>query len=84
MSNPLLILGLAPALLICACATQPAAQTASAKTEQRLYCLRSTGTRLDVPQGKCTAGHGRVVTREELERSGGIRTSDALNRVAPF
>lgn len=74
---------LVPMLLVAACASQPAATTAAVKKPSP-HCLRSTGTRLEVPEGKCVAGHGRVVTREELERSGGITTSDALNRVAPF
>lgn len=74
---------LAPVLLAAACASQPATETAAASHVPK-HCLRSTGTRLEVPEGKCAPGHGRVVTREELERGGGINTGAALNRIAPF
>jgi len=85
------ILAPASALLLAACASQPATTTNLAPTSvaraapaPQRYCLRDTGTRLQVPEGKCVAAGGRVITREELERSGGITLSRALNRVAPF
>lgn len=83
MLNTTRVLALAAALLLAACASQPAAQKTALK-EPSPHCLRSTGTRLDVPEGKCASGRGRVITREELERSGGMRNSDALNRISPF
>lgn len=84
MLNTTRVLALAAVLLLPACASQPAADKTAALKEPSPHCLRSTGTRLEVPEGKCASGHGRVVTREELERSGGITTSGALNRVSPF
>ena len=84
MSSTSRVLALAAALLLAACASQPATQKTAAVKEPSPHCLRSTGTRFEVPEGKCAPGHGRVVTREELERSGGITTSGALNRVSPF
>lgn len=88
-STILKILGPASAILLAACASQPATtltprSVADAAPRERPFCLRSTGTRLAVPEGKCVAAGGRVITREELERSGGINLSGALNRVAPF
>jgi curli biogenesis system outer membrane secretion channel CsgG len=89
-STFLKILGPASAILLAACASQPATthaapmSVAEAAPKERPFCLRSTGTRIAVPEGKCVAAGGRVITREELERSGGINLSGALNRVAPF
>jgi hypothetical protein len=83
--SKLQILALVPAVLLtAACASQPAADKTASLKEPPSHCLRETGTRLEVPEGKCVAGPGRVVTREQLERSGGITTGAALNRIAPF
>ena len=88
-STFLKILGPASAILLAACASQPAttlapSSVAKAAPKERPYCLRSTGTLLAVPEGKCIVARGRVITREELERSGGSTLLDALNRVVPF
>lgn len=42
-------------------------------------CLRETGTRL--PPGLGTCHWGRVIEREEIESSGALNVSEALNRV---
>jgi len=74
---------LAPAMVLAACASQPNASRATAdkvaKPEPR--CLRETGSK--VKRDACLAS-GRVVTREQLERTGGATLSEALNRVSPM
>lgn len=82
--SKLQFLALAPVLLVAACASRPAADPTASLKEPSRHCLRETGTRLPVREGECAAGSGRVVTREDLERSGGITTGGALNRVSPF
>jgi hypothetical protein len=73
---------LACAIAVAGCANQPAPERVAAR-DPKPYCLRETGTKLAVPEGKCGPGQGRSVTREELEQSGGMTVSDSLNRVVP-
>lgn len=46
------------------------------------HCLGHTGTRIPRAQARCSVG-GRVYTREDLERSGGMDIGDSLRRVDP-
>lgn len=75
---------LAVPLALAACASQPGPRETdkAGMLAGESRCLRETGSRMQ-RDGKCVAS-GRVVTREELERSGGISTGEALNRVSPF
>jgi len=70
---------LAPLVLLAACAGQPASKEAKAGDEDP-HCLKETGTKIE--REGC-AGHGRSVSREELERSGEAQTGDALRRTIP-
>lgn len=82
-----------------ACATQqtegagdargPASAGAAAQEDR--YCLRYTGTRIDLrrhdrtsgfEQG-CVASGGRVYTREDLERTGEVDIANALRKLDP-
>jgi outer membrane receptor for ferrienterochelin and colicin len=81
-SLPMLTLG--AALLAAGCASQPvpkAVDGATATVEPSPHCLRSTGTRLNLPEGECAIASGRVITREELERRSGVHLTDALRTV---
>lgn len=71
---------LAAAAVLAACAGQPANQAkADAKAgDGDRHCLRDTGSKIE--REGCMA-HGRSVSREELERSGGVQTGDSLKRV---
>lgn len=70
---------LAPLVLLAACAGQPASQEAKAGDEEP-HCLKETGSKIE--REGC-AGHGRTVSREELEQSGHPQTGDALKRTIP-
>jgi outer membrane cobalamin receptor len=67
------------AAFVAACASAPPAKIAQ-EPEVKRNCVRETGTRIEKPDdGMCQPG--RVYTREDLERSGGIGTGDALKRI---
>ena len=70
---------LAPLALLAACAGQPTSQEAKAGDEDR-HCLKETGSKIE--REGC-AGHGRNVSREELEQAGDPQTGDALKRTIP-
>ena len=95
--NRLMIASLCTAGLfgVAACATQPTeggyargpASAADAPQVQR-YCLRQTGTRIDLrrhdgPERACIAANGRVYTREDLERTGEVDIAEALRKLDP-
>ena len=56
----------------------------SVQKAEQPNCLRETGSRLPPAEGRCLASAGRVIEREELERTGAISTGEALNRLLPF
>lgn len=67
------------AALLAGCASAPPAKVAQ---EPRVApnCVRDTGTRIErADDDRCQPG--RVYTREDLERSGGITTGEALKRI---
>ena len=99
--NRLMIASLCAAGLlgVSACATQQTEGTGSARGPasaaatplNERYCLRHTGTRIDLrrhdrssgfEQG-CVAAGGRVYTREDLLRTGEVDTADALRKLDP-
>lgn len=65
----------------------PAPAAAEAPAEARPVppsnCLTQTGSRLKRRGDQCLAGAGRVVTREDLERSGRIDVQSALRQTVP-
>jgi hypothetical protein len=68
-------------LALGACATQPT-EVAQKPEDAKAGCVRETGTHIERKEGKkedCV-GPGRTYTREDLERTGGVTTSDALRR----
>lgn len=66
-------------MALAACASTPPAQVAE-KPDVDRNCVRQTGSRIEKPEERlCQPGH--VYTREDLERSGGISTGDALKRI---
>lgn len=84
---------------VAACATQqtgaadyPRAEaSAAATTGDDRFCLRYTGTRIDLTRHRrareldqrCIAAGGRVYTREDLERTGEIDLANALRMLDP-
>lgn len=46
-------------------------------------CLQYTGSRIRPPAGRCTHPSGRVYSREDIERAGGVDLNDALRRLDP-
>jgi hypothetical protein len=69
------------ALALGACASQPT-EVAQKSEDAKAGCVRETGTHIERKEDKkedCVAP-GRTYTREDLERTGGITTNDALRR----
>ena len=82
-----------------ACATQQTGATDYARTKpsaaatpvDERFCLRYTGTRIDLTRHRrtadldqrCIAAGGRVYTREDLERTGEIDLANALRMLDP-
>lgn len=69
------------ALALGACATQPT-EVAEKSADPKRGCVTDTGTRIEREEGKkdeCV-GPGRTYTREDIERTGSVTTSDALRR----
>lgn len=67
------------ALALGACATQPA-EVAEKAAEPKRSCVSETGTRIERDKKDECIGPGRTYTREDLERTGGVTTSEALRR----
>lgn len=84
---------------VAACATQQAEGTgyargpasAGAPSRDERYCLRHTGTHIDLRRHDrssgfdqdCIAAGGRVYTREDLERTGEVDIAEALRKLDP-
>jgi outer membrane cobalamin receptor len=66
------------ALALGACATQPT--EVAEKSADEKSCVTETGTRIESAKKDCQ-GPGRTYTREDIERTGGISTSEALRRL---
>lgn len=69
------------------CAANPVAPGAlpASVSEQAAAknCLLETGSRFNRTLDQCGAMPGRVYTREDLERTGGINLADSLKRLDP-
>ena len=76
-SNRLLTAGIL-ALALGACASQPT-EVAEESADPKRGCVSETGTRIE-KKDECN-GPGRTYTREDLERSGGMTTGDAVRRM---
>jgi hypothetical protein len=68
--------------LLVACAQAPR-QSAVAKKDDRITCLKETGSRIPTKPGECNDKPGHVVTREEIEHSGGFTTFDVIKQTVP-
>ena len=69
--------------VITACAQPPARPDAAATAKDARHCLQETGSRIRPAAGGCVNEPGRVVTREEIERTGSFTTFDALRNTVP-
>ncbi len=66
---------------------------AEAKADAKVdrYCIRETGTRIqparransEADQKACTAGRGRVYTRQDIDATGRVDLADALRAMDP-
>jgi hypothetical protein len=68
--------------LLVACAQAPQ-KSAVANKDDSISCLKETGSRIPTKPGECNDKPGRVVTREEMERSGGFTTFDVIKQTVP-
>ena len=66
-------------VLLASCAGN---ETKPVDAKDDIYCLQHTGSQITTKPGQCN-GPGRVVTREEMERSGAFTTFDALRMTVP-
>ena len=64
-----------------ACASQPSGDAAkrdvATKDDLDQHCLKETGTKI---KGSKRCVHGRVITAEEMERSGAVTIGDVLKQ----
>ncbi len=85
--NKLMLTTAALLLTSGACATdRPAADAPAAAPEPvpARQCLQHTGSRIKRdPAQPCLPAAGEVYTREDLDRTGAITTSDALRKLSP-
>ena len=79
-SSMKLLLAGAAALLLAACAGQPA-QVADKSAAADKNCVRETGTRIKVKEGECAPVDGRVYTNEDLQRTGAQTLNEAVSRL---
>lgn len=79
MRNLLLIVAAAGALSACA---HGQGRTSEAKADNP-YCLHDTGSRIATKPDQCNNQPGRSISREEMERTGGFTTFDAIRRIEP-
>lgn len=74
-------------LLVSGCASQPRSAdhtvAEATKAQARAHCVRDTGSRIGRKDGACL-GSGRVFERDDLERTGALSISEALNRLGAF
>lgn len=78
----------ATAGILAACASSPPGPTpqGTAPSAAKLdpHCIRVTGTRIAVPEGRCVPSPGFVLTPEELQRSGQTDLHEAVRSLLPY
>ena len=74
------MLGACAVLALSGCASTRSPDTAQKDAAVERHCLRETGTRAARGADYC-GGPGRVYTREDLDRTGGLTVRDALGRL---
>lgn len=78
-----LVLAALVATVGAACAVSPEAlRHADHSSVTSSNCL-TTGTRIHLKAGDCSAVSGRSYSREDLERMGALTTAEALQRLDP-
>lgn len=83
MLRPLL-LGIWLAVSVIGCAAAPGARLgADTPRLENTDCLRSTGTRIPLREGRCSLLPGRAYSRADVYRTGASTTADALQRLDP-
>lgn len=83
MLRPLL-LGICVAVSAVGCAATPSARLgADTPRLENTDCLRSTGTRIPLREGRCSISPGRAYSRADIDRTGAFTTFDALQRLDP-
>jgi hypothetical protein len=62
----------------------PDPRAAVEKTEPPANCVRYTGTRIPVPEGKCVAYAGRVFTAGQIHNTGAMTVPEALRMLGAY
>lgn len=64
---------------------EPPAPVAAAERDSAApsHCLRQTGSRIQAQPGKCLPLAGRVITRDEIQRSGATDVGAAVRILIP-
>jgi hypothetical protein len=83
----ILAIGLLSALVAAGCATQPPADqaklaSASAKADEKPFCLKDTGSRIKPKEGECR-GPGTSYSKDDIDQTGAFDTAEALRRLDP-
>jgi hypothetical protein len=65
-------------------ATTAPAPGDAAKRPPHPYCLKATGSRIPAKEGECVPGSGRVITREEMDRTGATSVGEAIHQLTPY
>jgi outer membrane cobalamin receptor len=56
---------------------------AASKKETHINCLKETGSRIKPKEGECVEAPGKVITRDDIDRTGSTSTADAIRRLEP-
>jgi len=75
---------LAAVLGLTACVAQPPQPGAkNAEEVAASHCMRDTGTRVPLPEGRCSANVGQSISGEDLTRNGDASIYEAIDRIGP-
>lgn len=65
-------------------ADAPAAdQGKAASKQEHINCLKQTGSRIKRKDGECIEAPSKVITRDDIDRTGSINTADAIRKLDP-
>ena len=77
-----LLLGAGLSLALAACASAPPAKAPATAANQEAGCVPQTASRLAPGASNC-AGFGHAWSQEDIQRSGGADTAEALRLLDP-
>ena len=56
---------------------------AVSKKETHINCLKETGSRIKPKEGECIEAPGKVITRDDIDRTGSTNAADAIRQLDP-